>query len=1467
VSKGLSEVGDEKLCGKYLKARKLAREMEEKAKKTAQLKEEAKKKKEKVEELLKASMQIDIEVDVEIDEYEMEEKIDEAKKEIDGKNFEEAEKKFNEVIDQLQECNFAKFEKIIEPVENYIEFAEKDSKSEELEGKIERAKELIEKGEIEEGFEIAEETSQEVEETIEERIGEELEEIQSLTRTIDRSGVPIEEIEKIISKADYAYDASEYERAMSLVEEAKESLDEELSDDLEDMLNSFEKRIEKFEKKGMNVSEVQEDLEEAKKREDEDEYRIALKYIQSGNEKLDEFFIDILDQSIEELKDEIDEAKDIGASTEEVEKKLEEIKELREDQRFQKMSGLLDEAFEEISETKFNMVLNTIADSRDYFIKAKNIGADIKEPMELLSKARNSLNERNYKKALDWAEKGRERVEGLVKKFEDCQDEIEDKKTKMDELKNILDIDLSEERDTIAKAESKLMGEKYEEAKSILEEFEEVFDKKIYDEIMEHIDELDKLIMTGSEIDVKTEDTSHEFNQAVESSKSSNFIEAAQTIRKTKNKMVERIEDELGSMIQDIRKSLNMIEDIEENQRGDIQDLLGKADNKLSSGRYDEAVRLAKEAEEQLDLAQIGSAEKHVQKTIDLVERLEKIDIEDEELDLSSYRERIDGAKQKLEDKEHVRAVDDVDQMREELNEELEDKVEQLFEGAKKETVVAKKIGVDIEDFRMNLIECKKKIKQNNHLEAAQIAFDVKEGAKELHKKRKEAYDMISETTSKLKSMKEEGKIDDISELKDSLKTAKEDFENKDYSSAKERIEEIDLKISSMRKMDIFGKKKNEIFNRMREFESHKFGIESFDDIRQEIEEIESDAKAEEAYSKALMKLEDFGKKIDEKVKEIIEDRLDDIRNTIKSAEKLAMDTQEVWEHVKEIKKSVEEEDYKEGLKILEKCYKKLEKLKSKYEKAQDFIEKTEDELQEAENIEADVEEGKEALEKAKAAFKGHRCEEALQRAKEAENSLRKAQKEKVDNIIKRFKEKVSSLRRDQDTALANNLLNKAQKAKEKGSYKEAIKYSMQSEGELEKMELQQSVSKRSISKAEEKIKEAREKGLLINDPKRAFQEAKNSYQSGFYVKAFEKALEASQELSHSIKDFEYTKRFLENIETAISGLEEEGREITELEDIKDEVEQEYNKGDYEAAKSKVKEAEYVFQQEKEALVNFISEAEEKIDEYGANDESDQKIDRAWTLVDLDQPLEVICLINKAKQVSGLQMLEGYENTIEKVQGLVEKARKFGASVEVVDKEIKEAKRMEENENFEDALEKAKDALESVEKALEPYSPKIDVEVSEALDLYRWNSTKVKLENTGNGFANDIGLDMKGGEIEGFDVKDKMRAGEVIEITGMIKPINENAKVIGKAHRVFDQKELIDKTDIKIKGEETEEEKTICEACENEIKGSDKLKSCKDCGTPFHKKCLEGKEICPICGEGLKTEEKKKKRRLDMGLG
>jgi len=988
--------------------------------------------------------------------------------------------------------------------------------------------------------------------------------------------------------------------------------------------------------------------------------------------------------------------------------------------------------------------------------------------------------------------------------------------------------------------------------------------------IMEEIEKFERLNKVGEEIGAEMEDLSDKLDEAVAKTKSSEYTKAAELANKGKSASKEKIE----TKIEEMRKNLSMIlEDeihIDEDAQDKLEDLLAKSLNRLNSENYIQAHSVLEDAKEELKQSRATSAEKRIKELSEFLSILEE-DIDTEKVDINSYKEYIKEAKKNLSEDKYEITLNKIDELKTNLNEELKEETEQVFGRAKMEVIRAKKTGVDIESFRKNLIKCKKNMKQDDYIEAIRVSHETEKRAKKEREMRKRAYESISDTASQLSTMKKEGRVDDISEIKETLVKAKNEFREKNYSDANETVKKANTMLEQRKGKSEFEEKKEALIEKIEKIKDQDHLTMETEEIEAELEQA-SNLVEKNKFSKAVEMAETADDLLEERLKENLEQLIAETKSDMKSAKKLGADMEGLDLEVSEAESSFGKERYFECLEILEEVEGKIEEYRGLHDSTAEKIEEVKEKILEAEQINAKIGDVRKLLDDAKTAFENHRYEQSLEKAEEANAIINKKIENKVDEIINEFEKKIDTYRSEEgDTTLADDFIQKAKKAKEDENYKEAINYSMQSEGELEKIELQQNIAHKSIAKAKQKMNKAEEKDLMIDQPKKILEESKNAYKSGFYVKAFDKAAKVSNELNEILECYEETEAFLKSIGDIIEEIKKEKENIDDLIEAKEQITNRFKNGDYKRAYSCLDEIENVLEKKtvKEVIERLQKEIESVPDEEERR-EVKKVLEDASTTLDIQGSLKAINLISKAKEISGVRKKEKYENTINEVENLVDKAKKFGASVKGVENKIDTAKGLKDEDKIDEASKKAKEALDQVEETLEDYSPKIEIKMPEDLKLNEWNDSKILFKNKGNGVAQSPEIEIYGGETEGFKLQDKLKAGEKTEISGRIKPTSEKAYIIARAVRIFDKKEIEEEYELQftdeIKKEEIKNEK-LCEICEKVVKGSEEMITCS-CGSAFHESCIDEKKECPSCGVDIKSEaeENKDQRRVGMDI-
>jgi len=1445
------------LAGKYLKARQLAKEIEKKAKKTAEKKKKAKEGLEQAEELLDTSEDLGIDIS-EVDGI-----IKDAREDFEDKKFEESSKKINQCLDGLQEIYSEKLDEMIEDIKDLHDYLDLEIEETDYEEMLNEANKLFDQGKYKESIIKTDEIFTYVKKDVEELYEDWLYEIESKIETLRTLNGDINKFEQSISSAEDLLDEFEIEKGKQALDSLEDEINRELKNIVTGKIEEIEKIEELLRKNGISTKDVEETISEIKAKNKKNEYAEIVNLFGKIERELSDRKDELVSKMVKKLRDEIEKARELGAPQSKIKSINEKINELQEIENFGNIINLIDELFEKVEEAKFHKVLKTIAESRENFIKAKEIGIDITEPMDILNKARTSLKEGNHREALDWAKKGRKKVRDMVKEHEKTENELE-KIKEITEGLNEFELDLSFVDDRIEKAEEYLEQKEYSKSREILEEIESDIDEKAYEKIMEFVEEFEVNILTLERMGLDSGEYTEMLEEAIANTKTMDYIEAGKIALKGKNQILEKIKKEIDFKIETVSRLADNIkesidsEDIEDELKN-VENLIDKALKEKDKSNYKTSYDKLQEAEETVNEWQVGEADQKYNEAKETLELVEDIDFEG--IDIDDYLTRLEDAKLDIEGKNYPEAIQKIDEILDDLNVKLKKKSEEFFTNAKVEVVKAKKSGVDINKMREELIECKKNIKQENFTKAISLSVNVEKRAKKVIGERSETKKLISDLNETVRKLRES---DDLQNLKPAiklLKEAKSSFQQRNYVESKELANKTKMKLDELKMKNEFETYHDNYKKLLKRADIISVDTE---DIQDEVNTILNKADGND-YSSAIEMIQEINDELLNKIKDSVEPRINHTQEIIESAKEIGIDISSQEVLLSKAKENFENNEFKAAVEKINECQNEIQEIRDQSKKAARSVKKAKNRLEEAMDIHADISTARKELQVSMEAIKNDEYEKAIDTAEKALSSIRLAERNRVEKILSTFKEKINEMRVDGvNTSFADNLIARAEKAKKNENYKEAINLAMQSEGELERIELQQDIAKRSISTTTNKLSKAKNEGMNIEKPEKILKEAKKAYDGGFYVKAFDKAVKAGEILNNIIKAYTESKSILDDIEQVLDKLKVLGMEEIELMDKYSKAVDAFENDNYEKSYSLANRAKETLSNVKKELPDQISDMEDVIDDLkskGDVGKSEKLLNKAKANLKMGNILEVFDLLAKAKEEYGGKYFEEYEQFIGEASKLVKKANKFGTDVSEAKEIINEARGLRD-ENIKKASLRAKEALVEIEKILAPYSPNIEVEMNDKLRLDTWNKVNMSVKNTGGGVAKSPSIKIKGAKNKDIELPSMLKANESFETETKIKPTEDKVIIEGVGTRIFDNKDISYQLEIEVTEsnfkiiDATGNEK--CGICKGEIKKGLDVIIC-DCESPYHKLCGERKGECPECGLDFTLDEEEKK--------
>ncbi len=233
----------------------------------------------------------------------------------------------------------------------------------------------------------------------------------------------------------------------------------------------------------------------------------------------------------------------------------------------------------------------------------------------------------------------------------------------------------------------------------------------------------------------------------------------------------------------------------------------------------------------------------------------------------------------------------------------------------------------------------------------------------------------------------------------------------------------------------------------------------------------------------------------------------------------------------------------------------RIESVRSRLIETRGFLEQAERAVKRAREAFAEAEIVRAAtggLQERLAEVEGHLGKKQYARAIELggplERELIQATHNHVAKVLANLQGMVVHVRQDgSQTTIAENLLTRARQALEEGRAIEALTLAAQSEGEIERVELQTQVARAALETVERKLAEAEHDGVRAPTATAHVAKAKHAYQQKQYPNVFELALEAADQLGLAREQQRRTRDALDAADRQVKEALELGAEIDEV--------------------------------------------------------------------------------------------------------------------------------------------------------------------------------------------------------------------------------------------------------------------------------------------------------------------------------
>ena len=1388
---------------------------------------------------------------------------------------------------------------------------------------LEQAEASFAREAFEEAIDLSKKAWKKSEKVIHEHLSSSFSTAQSLILTAKNIGKDTGAAEDLLSRARSAVESNDFEQAIAFTKECLEAVTGELREEVDRAMGDAQTALRTVQEFGGDATNISRLIERAKADVARGEYDKGFNSLRQARQEGEKALGKGLESRTSEFAKMLGDAEAIGADVSAARNLFRQFERLLKDDNLAQATDVARQGYQLLQKAQFDKVLLTIGASREKFVTAKSIGADITPAIEHLNKARSALQAGQFQEAIAASRKADETVDQIVREYQNVEGEIRAMMRSFAEAE-VLGVDTTPAKRYLERARTMLASRDFRAAVDQLRRSRDELERAQSERAMEVIEKAEFMLTSGEKMGANLEEASRALEEAVTAARGKNHAKAMELATRSRELTERSVQKALNESITGLHSSMQYLGE----DASSVRTLLERAESALSARDFETAYGYLEEA---MRLAEGKTKDKALQ-FHDLLRGAIQIGIE-LGCDVTNLEAGLKEANADIDRGRYAEVIG----LKERIVRELSVVVDNVFNLVKAKVVEAKNLNVDITEMRELLKRAKMAIGVEDYVESLNLLRDCNVQANRTVGLHKEVYNAISSAAALVAEAKKRGV--DVSKVLDMLLEGKRAHERFDHERALELAHRA--KAETEKLMILYTSAQKIIAARELLDLITKAGVDA-PHLREILDDAKDAMKSKE-YEKALEYSERGEREVRDLIGERVQSMISACETLVDSLENMNLLAQE--EKLIRARESLNGGDLATALQLAQGIRTEIEGIKKKSEESVVAISRAQDLLTELEAMNVDTRAAQSTIQRAQKAAGENRFDEALSLSSQAVAQLEQNRQEGIEGMIDRFEEAIQKAKREKvDTRSAEKLLARAREFLKEKKYRQALALAMQAEGEAEKVGLQQDMAAKAIATAERKLGGF---SAPIPDLQKMLAEAKRALDDGDYVRALDMAIKTGEEFNHVREEFEdalevgkraqrlrdvaaavgvdtsTADRHLEAAKSAVeAGQPDPARDafqkaldaariavqaevderLTDAREIADAAKR--LGADMAVPLKKLSEAKAVLDAEDfEGAAGFIAEGVDAA-EAGMRKVVEEAISGAQSNIEHSRKLGADVL--KAGELLGqaraalqegayekaLELARGTQDVIQirldsekrfadrsfQAESMIRRAKKFGVEVYEAERALAEAIQAKKSDP-DRAMQLAEQAYETAHKAIESFSPSVTATLDvKAPVAGEWAEATLVLSNTAKALAKDVKVKILGdAEVEGLKdlpalkakgsetlpLKVKMMASGSIPLAIQIT----SARFLdGKEYtqEVIATIEVADQPPAVVEKIQAEAE-SRCAVCKGMIKVGFTIRRCPHCSKDMHDLCASRSAKCPSCGQSLGGEQKRKKIAFKVG--
>jgi len=1262
------------LAGSYLKSLQLAKQIEQKAKEASKKKAEAEERLKVAEGILEHCKALNADIDL------GKKAIAETIAALDAKDFDLALEKSERAVETAKKIFNERIYSILQGAEEIVQIiSEAGGEPAQLKQLIADVKSSMEKEDFDATIKLAEQTYDVSQKALHEHYARIYSKAQQLVLKAKELGENIEDLQKDLHSTKEMIESEDYRTAILTINSLLESATDLVKSRIGAEINAAEDSVLVAEDLGADVSKLKDYISKAREKLESSEFDEAMSYIRRAQSECEKATSNRILEDIRKIREEIRIVKKYEGDTEAAQTLIESASKAMRDKNISEAAKSIEKARAALKDAQFKTVLQAISKSKDNFVLAKRLNLDISKPIATLNEAREKLQKGMFEEAVAAANQADKEINEILSAFRNAQSGLEKLAMMIKEAEDA-GMEIPDDVNMFAEVRAALADKDFLRAEAKAKAGIEAIEKYTRKVAQERILDAENLISIAGQLGIEPTEAKEHLRIANEELSELNSLEAfrratmsIEASNKAYHEVLVDTAAALESFLDDCSKSFDVTE---------FRTALNDAKQLIYSSQYLDALSRITDIKENLEKRGIDEAKRLIGDAEIKISEVEAagIDASDLRLMISKADEALQKGALEVAVATAKEAIEDADTVLEEVAQRTLFSLKAALDDAKSESI-------DTTKWRAYYKQAKELLDAG---EASSSYQTSSKALSEINRFTQEKQALMARLNKCEEMLSDARKNNiDVSDAAKLLEAARSDLAGLNIDEAKRKIAEAETALERSMAMYLAAKLIMSLKTSLEFTDSENLTPQL---VRQALEDAKA-AMKERKYDLALATAKKARAELDELLKLKAQEEIASISTLIADAKNVGVDTSRPEKLLEQAKREFNEQDYESALRSSKSAREEIDQIRELSSKSAIEIKIAKERIRDAEMIGIDMSAPRAILAQAIDSLNSHKYAIAFELAKKISAEASEIAKKSLEGLLQKLARRITYAEKDgTEVSEAKSMLEDAKRSFEQGNFQDSIKKIISCEKELDRADLQRSIATGALEVARDKLLSAEKDMLSVETAKKILAEAEEAMREKRYEKAIELSISLGDEIERVRRQAECCKLDLDSLRDRLARLSKVGLDLPNIEQIHQKAEDAFRSGAFAECREFCIDAERLISSELERIINErLSKAELLLDlasSLGLSNDADYRAQFGTAQASAKEGLWDVAFeeVQKASQSIESYLREKLYLTIGEIRAKMALVAKTGASISIVEEELKRIEKLIEAGDYELAL-------------------------------------------------------------------------------------------------------------------------------------------------------------------------------------